>query len=67
VFRIAITETSIVGLEVTGFNIRHKLRKPARWRTSSLAGHEFIRRFLQHMLCADRSLACPHARRTAGE
>ena len=40
VFRIAITETCIVGLDDTGFNIRHKLRKPARWRTSRLAGHE---------------------------
>jgi hypothetical protein len=50
VFRVAITEARIVGLDDTGVTIRHKHRKSARWRTSRLDGHEFMRRFLQHVL-----------------
>jgi len=50
VFRVAITEARIVGLDDTGVTIRHKHRKSARWRTIRLDGHEFMRRFLQHVL-----------------
>jgi hypothetical protein len=50
VFRVAITEARIVGLDDTGVTVRHKHRKSARWRTTRLDGHEFMRRFLQHVL-----------------
>jgi hypothetical protein len=50
VFRVAITEARIVGLDDTGVSIRHKHRKSARWRTIRLDGHKFMRRFLQHVL-----------------
>jgi hypothetical protein len=50
VFRVAITEARIVGLGDMGVTIRHKHRKSGRWRTSRLDGHEFMRRFLQHVL-----------------
>jgi hypothetical protein len=50
VFRVAITEARIVGLDDTGVTVRHKHRKSARWRTLRLDGHEFMRRFLQHVL-----------------
>ena len=30
--------------------IRYKQRKSNRWRTSRVPGHEFMRRFLQHVL-----------------
>jgi hypothetical protein len=50
VFRVAITERRIVGLDDAGVTVRHKHRKSARWRTTRLDGHEFMRRFLQHVL-----------------
>jgi hypothetical protein len=50
VFRIAITNSRIVGLDETGVSIRHKHRASNRWRTLRLSGHEFMRRFLQHVL-----------------
>jgi len=51
VFRVAITEARIVGLDDTGVTVRHKHCKSARWRTTRLHGHEFMRRiFLQHVL-----------------
>src|SRR5262245_3860739 len=50
VFRVAIAEARIVGLDHTGVSIRHKHRKSARRRTTRLDGHEFMRRFLQHVL-----------------
>ena len=50
VFRVAITNTGIVGLDHQTVTIRHKHRKSNRWRTSRLPGHEFMRRFLQHVL-----------------
>src|SRR5215831_6509736 len=50
VFRVAITESRIVGLDDTGVTIRHKHRASGRWRKTSLHGHEFMRRFLQHVL-----------------
>jgi hypothetical protein len=30
--------------------IRHKQRRSNEWRTSRIPGHEFMRRFLQHVL-----------------
>jgi hypothetical protein len=52
VFRTAITNTRIVGLDDRGVTIRYKHRKSARWQTCRLQGHEFVRRFLQHVLPA---------------
>jgi hypothetical protein len=50
VFRIAITNNRIVGLDESGVTFRHKHRASNRWRTTRLSGHEFMRRFLQHVL-----------------
>ena len=50
VFRIAITNTRIVGLDDRTVTIRHKQRGSSRWRTCRLQGREFMRRFLQHVL-----------------
>ncbi len=50
VFRVAITNSRIVGLDDSGVTIRHKHRASNRWRTTRLSGHEFMRRFLQHVL-----------------
>jgi Putative transposase len=40
----------IVNLDANGVTLRHKHRASNRWRTIHLTGHEFIRRFLQHVL-----------------
>jgi hypothetical protein len=50
VFRVAITNTRIVGLDEETVTIRYKQRKSNRWRTSRIQGQEFMRRFLQHVL-----------------
>jgi hypothetical protein len=50
VFRVAITEGRIVRLDDDGVAIRHKHRASGRWHTTRLNGHEFMRRFLQHVL-----------------
>jgi hypothetical protein len=50
VFRVAITEGRIVALGADGVTIRHKHRASGRWHTTRLSGHEFMRRFLQHVL-----------------
>lgn len=50
VFRIAISNTRIIGLDDQTVTIRYKHRKSSRWRTSRMDGHEFVRRFLQHVL-----------------
>src|SRR6202453_3846409 len=50
VFRVAITNTRIVGLDDQAVTIRHKHRKSNRWRMSRIPGQEFMRRFLQHVL-----------------
>ena len=50
VFRVAITNTRIVGLDDEAVTIRHKDRTSNRWRTTRIPGHEFMRRFLQHVL-----------------
>jgi hypothetical protein len=50
VFRVAITNSRIAGLDQSGVTLRHKHRASNRWRTTRLSGHEFMRRFLQHVL-----------------
>jgi hypothetical protein len=50
VFRVAITNTRIVGLDDRVVAIRHKHRASNQWRTSRIQGHEFMRRFLQRVL-----------------
>jgi hypothetical protein len=50
VFRVAITNTRIVGLDDHSVTIRYKQRKSNRWRACRIPGHELIRRFLQHVL-----------------
>jgi hypothetical protein len=50
VFRVAITEGRIVRLDDDGVAIRHMHRASGRWHTTRLNGHEFMRRFLQHVL-----------------
>lgn len=50
VFRVAITNTRITALDDHTVTIRYKQRKSSRWRTCQIAGDEFIRRFLQHVL-----------------
>ena len=44
VFRVAITNARIVGLDDQAVTIRHKHRKSNRWRTSRMPGQEFMRR-----------------------
>jgi hypothetical protein len=50
VFRTAITNSRIVRIDDNGVTLRHKVRKSNRWRISRIAGHEFLRRFLMHVL-----------------
>jgi hypothetical protein len=50
VFRVAITNARIIGLDDDTVTIRYQQRKSARPRTSRIAGREFLRRFLQHVL-----------------
>jgi hypothetical protein len=50
VFRVAISESRIVSVDNVGVTIRHKHRTSNRWRHTRLDGHEFMRRFPQHVL-----------------
>jgi hypothetical protein len=50
VFRIAITNSRIVSLDEHTVSFRYKHRQSNRWRICTLAGEEFMRRFLQHVL-----------------
>ena len=50
VFRVAVTNNRLVDLDNAGVTIRHKDRASGRWRRTRLTGHEFMRRFLQHVL-----------------
>jgi hypothetical protein len=50
VFRIAITNARIVGLDDHTVSFRTKHRQSNRWRICTLTGEEFMRRFLQHVL-----------------
>lgn len=50
IHRIAITNTRIVAMDERTVTFRYKERKQSRWRDCTLTGHEFMRRFLQHVL-----------------
>ena len=50
VFRVALTNARIVGLDDHTVSFRYKHRKSDRWRICQLNGQEFMRRFLQHVL-----------------
>jgi hypothetical protein len=50
VFRIALTNARIVGLDDETVTIQHKDRRTGHARTCRLSGDEFMRRFLQHVL-----------------
>jgi hypothetical protein len=50
VFRVALTNARIVGLDDETVTIQYKERRTGRSRTCRLSGHEFMRRFLQHVL-----------------
>ena len=50
VFRAAISNSRIESLDAEGETIRQKHRASNRWRRTRLSSHEFMRRFLQHVL-----------------
>jgi hypothetical protein len=50
VFRIALTNHRIIGMDQTHVTFRYKDRKGGRWRTARIEGQEFLRRYLQHVL-----------------
>ena len=50
VHRIAITNRRILAMDERTVTFRYKDRKQGLWRTDTLTGHEFMRRFLQHVL-----------------
>jgi hypothetical protein len=51
-FRIAITNNRILAVDDETVTYRYKDRAADRQRKETVAGHEFIRRFLQHVLPA---------------
>jgi Putative transposase/Transposase zinc-binding domain len=50
VFRTAISNARILGMDETHVTFRWKDHNAEAWRTERLAGGEFLRRFLQHVL-----------------
>jgi hypothetical protein len=50
VFRTAISNARILGMDQSHVTFRWKDRDAAAWRTERLPGVEFLRRFLQHVL-----------------
>lgn len=50
VFRTAISNARILGMDQTHVTFRWKDRKADAWRIERLPGVEFLRRFLQHVL-----------------
>ena len=50
VHRIAITNGRILAIDGNTVTFRHKDRKAEAMRVSTVSGHEFMRRFLQHVL-----------------
>ena len=50
VFRAAITNARILGMDPTHVTFRFNDRYTDTWRTERLPGVEFLRRFLQHAL-----------------
>ena len=50
VFRTAISNARILGMDQTLVTFRWKDRRAEAWRSERLPGVEFLRRFLQHVL-----------------
>lgn len=50
VFRIAITNARITGMDETHVTFRSKNHKTGKWRIVKLRGEEFLRRFVLHVL-----------------
>ena len=50
VFRIALTDRRIVGLDDETVSFQYRDRKAGPTRTCRVPGHEFLRRYLQHVL-----------------
>lgn len=50
VHRIAIANCRILEMNQTHVAFKYKDRKANKWRVARLTGHEFMRRFLQHVL-----------------
>jgi Putative transposase/Transposase zinc-binding domain len=50
IHRIALTNSRILSIEGEQVSFRYQDAQERRWRTMSLPAHEFIRRFLQHVL-----------------
>ncbi|MGE0854422.1 MAG: transposase [Reyranella sp.] len=52
VFRIAITNNRVLDVDANAVTFRYTDRAAKRPRTQTVSGHEFMRRFLQHVLPA---------------
>lgn len=50
IYKTAITSTRIVGCDDQNVTFRYRDGKTDQWRTCVLPAHEFLRRFLQHIL-----------------
>lgn len=50
VHRIAIANGRMLEMDTRTVTFRYKDRKNSQWRTCTVTGHEFMRRFLQHVL-----------------
>jgi hypothetical protein len=50
VFRVAISDRRIVSLDDGRVTFSYRKSGSRRWRTMTLEAHEFLRRFLQHVL-----------------
>ena len=50
VFRIAITNARILAMDESNVTLRCKSNRTQKWKTVTLSGVEFLRRFLQHVL-----------------
>lgn len=48
--RVAIADSRIVGCDERTVTFRYRDEARTGWRTMTLPGHEFVRRFLQHVL-----------------
>ena len=50
VFRIAISNSRLLGMDDTHVTFRYKVRETGLWKTERVEGVEFLRRFLLHVL-----------------
>ena len=50
VFRIAISNSRLLGMDDTHVTFRYKVRDTGLWKTERVEGVEFLRRFLLHVL-----------------